>query len=107
MIVYRRSFDVAASLVISLYSKKRDRNGNPVGETKEPDNIRFQRLELENQLAALEGQIQSPWQVQKGYHLLRNRIPYKTVPKATLEELIKAEVYETLDAPYEKFEEIY
>ncbi|KAG0318010.1 hypothetical protein BG000_004360, partial [Podila horticola] len=107
MVIYRRTSRAAASLVVKLYAKKQDSAGNLVGETKELTEIRLQRLELEMQVVALEEQILSLWQVQKEYHLLRNWIARKTLPKIILERLIKAEVYEGQDTPYDNIEDIY
>ncbi|KAG0334615.1 hypothetical protein BG005_004824, partial [Podila minutissima] len=42
MIVYHRTSGAAASLVVKLYAKKQDSTGNPVSETKELTDIRFQ-----------------------------------------------------------------
>ncbi|KAG0348332.1 hypothetical protein BG005_011606, partial [Podila minutissima] len=107
-IIYRRtSSGAAASLVVKLYAKKQDSTGNPVGETEELAKIRHERLDLEKQLAAVEERIRSKWHVQKEYNLLRDWISRETLPKAVMEELTKAEVYEAKDTPFDKIKEIY
>ncbi|KAF9369455.1 hypothetical protein CPC16_004498, partial [Podila verticillata] len=65
------------------------------------------RLDLEKQLAAVEERIRSKWHVQKEYNLLRDWISRETLPKAVMEELTKAEVYEAKDTPFDKIKEIY
>ncbi|KAF9274706.1 hypothetical protein BGZ74_004266, partial [Mortierella antarctica] len=90
-----------------LYAKKQDSAGNPVGETEELAKIRRERLDLEKQLAAVEERIRSKWHVQKEYNLLRDWISRETLPKAVMEELTKAEVYEAKDTPFDKIKEIY
>ncbi|KAF9309628.1 hypothetical protein BG003_009528, partial [Podila horticola] len=106
-IIYRRMSGAAASLVVRLYAKKQDGAGNPVGETEELAKIRRERLDLEKQLAAVEERIRSKWHVQKEYNLLRDWISRETLPKAVMEELTKAEVYEAKDTPFDKIKEIY
>ncbi|KAG0316467.1 hypothetical protein BG000_004857, partial [Podila horticola] len=95
-----------ASLVVELYAKKQDSAGNPVGETKELAKIRRERLDLEKQLGAVEERVRSNCHVQKEYNLLRDWISRETLPKAVMEELTKAEVYEAKDTPFDKIEEI-
>ncbi|KAG0320507.1 hypothetical protein BG000_003539 [Podila horticola] len=106
-IIYRRTSGAAASLVVKLYAKKQDSAGNPVGETEELAKIRRERMDLEKQLAAVEERIRSKWHVQKEYNLLRDWISRETLPKAVMEELTKAEVYEAKDTPFDKIKEIY
>ncbi|KAG0350272.1 hypothetical protein BG005_010193, partial [Podila minutissima] len=69
--------------------------------------IRHERLDLEKQLAEVEERIRSKWHVQKEYNLLRNWISRETLPKAVMEDLTKAEVYEAKDTPFDKIKEIY
>ncbi|KAG0016157.1 hypothetical protein BGZ81_011366, partial [Podila clonocystis] len=107
MIIYRRTSGAAASLAVKLYAKKQDSIGNPAGETKELADIRAKRLRLEKQLVVIEERNRSKWHVQKEYHLLRNWISRETLPKAVMEELTKAEVYEAKDTPFDKIKEIY
>ncbi|KAF9381035.1 hypothetical protein CPB97_007984, partial [Podila verticillata] len=107
MIIFRRTSGAAASLVVKLYAKKQDSAGNPVGETSELAAIRLQRLDLEKQLAAVEERIRFRLHIQKEYNLLRDWISRETLPKAVMEELTKAEVYETKETPFDKIKEIY
>ncbi|KAG0012332.1 hypothetical protein BGZ81_001650, partial [Podila clonocystis] len=107
-IIYRRTpSGAAASLVVKLYAKKQDSAGNPIGETEELAKIRRERLDLEKQLSLVEERIRSKWHVQKEYNLLRDWISRETLPKAVMEELTKAEVYESKDTPFDKIKEIY
>ncbi|KAG0092285.1 hypothetical protein BGZ92_010340 [Podila epicladia] len=106
-IIYRRTSGAAASLVVKLYAKKQDSAGNPVGENEEMAKIRRERLDLEKQLAVVEERIRSKWHVQKEYNLLRDWISRETLPKAVMEELTKAEVYEAKETPFDKIKEIY
>ncbi|KAG0075850.1 hypothetical protein BGZ93_011144 [Podila epicladia] len=106
-IIYRRASSAAASLVVKLYAKKQDSTGNLVGETEELAKIRRERLDLEKQLAAVEERIRSKWHVQEEYNLLREWISRETLPKAVMEELTKAEVYEAKEIPFDKIKEIY
>ncbi|KAF9277933.1 hypothetical protein BGZ74_003227, partial [Mortierella antarctica] len=107
MVIYHRTSGAAASLVVKLYAKKQDSAGNPVGETEELSKIRRERLDLEKQLALVEERIRSMWLVQKKYHQLRYWINRKTLPKAVMEELTKAEVYKVKETPFDKIKEIY
>ncbi|KAF9327194.1 hypothetical protein BG006_009467, partial [Podila minutissima] len=106
-IIYRHKTGAAASLVVKLYAKKHDSAGNPVGETEELAKIRHERLDLEKQLAVVEERIRSKWHVQKEYRLLRTWISRETLPKAVMEDLTKAEVYEAKETPFDKVKEIY
>ncbi|KAG0352136.1 hypothetical protein BG005_008385 [Podila minutissima] len=107
MVIYRRTSSAAASLVVKLYAKKQDSAGNPDGETEELSQIRHERLDLEKQLAVVEERIRSLWLVQKKYHQLHYWIDHKTLPKAVMEELTKAEVYKAKKTPFDKIKEIY
>ncbi|KAG0357097.1 hypothetical protein BG005_003914 [Podila minutissima] len=106
-IIYRRTSGAAASLMVKLYAKKQDSTGNPVGETVELAKIRRERLDLEKQLAAVEERIRSKWHLQQEYNLLRDWISRETLPKAVMEELTRAEVYEAKETPFDKIKEIY
>ncbi|KAG0026516.1 hypothetical protein BGZ81_006294, partial [Podila clonocystis] len=106
-IIYRRISSAVASLVVKLYAKKQDSAGNPVGETEELAKIRRERLDLEKQLSLVEERIRSNRIVQKEYNLLRDWISRETLPKAMMEELTKAEVYEAKETPFDKIKEIY
>ncbi|KAG0339541.1 hypothetical protein BG004_006772 [Podila humilis] len=106
-IIYRRKDRKESWIEVKIYAKKQDGAGNPMSESPEMANIRRQKLELEKQLAVVEERIRSKWHAQKEYNLLRDWISRETLPKAVLEALNKAEVYEVNGTPFDKIREIY
>ncbi|KAF9327690.1 hypothetical protein BG006_009041, partial [Podila minutissima] len=106
-IIYRRSNFKEGSLFVTLYARKRGNNDSLVGETKEMTNIRLQRAELDKKMTEIGERIRSKWHLQKEYNLLRDWISRETLPKAVMEELIKEEVYEAKETPFDKIRAIY
>ncbi|KAF9323046.1 hypothetical protein BG006_001822, partial [Podila minutissima] len=107
MIVYRRKMAADASLDVKLYARKLVSKDSSVAEPEGLVALRRQRIELEQQLAVVEARMMDLWKVQDEYFLLREWISRMSLPTAVMEELTKAEVYETEETPFGKIKEIY
>ncbi|KAF9379130.1 hypothetical protein CPB97_009147 [Podila verticillata] len=104
---YRQKTFAAASLVVKIYAKKLDVNGNPVGETEHMTNIRAEQAEMKQKLTMAEARLKDLAHVQKEYNVLRNWIDRETLPRTVAQELNDAGVYEAKDMPFDKIKEIY
>ncbi|KAG0339540.1 hypothetical protein BG004_006771 [Podila humilis] len=97
----------AASIRVMIYVRKLDGKGDPMSESPKMAELRRQRMELESQLPEIEDRVRSNWENQDKYNLVRDWISRATLPRAVMQKLVDANVYELRETPFDEIQKIY